>query len=657
MSPQIVPYGRWESPLTAERLATCSISLHEVAVNEKTGAIYSVECHPTENGRFAIVEHLDGHSKDVLPKEYSAHASVQEIGGGSISMRPDGQILFSDEKSCSVYLLDPATSHTKLVHAAPEGIRYAEFSTHPQHPQWIIAIKEDHREATPETQATHVHNTLVAINLDSGEETTITQGDDFYSHPKFDPSGKYVSWIQWTHPDMPWTGTVFHIAEWANGSLNNDTAIAGKAQQESIAQPKWAEDGLLYFASDRTGFWQLYSFDPKNNAQRYLSLKGFEKSEFAIAEWELGSSTFISLDEKTIVATAVNNGSSKMILVDTFTLETRDLGLPYLDIGHRANAIYRVSHTSFAVVGSSATSPQELGLVSIKQSSEVERTVLTSTASFDLAPEYVSRASEYIAPQKYGPLSDGKVHMFFFPPCNPNFQADGTELPPVLTYVHGGPNACSFPALNLETQYWTTRGFAVCAVNYTGSTGFGREYREKLSGHWGVVDVADAVSAVNYLAEKQLIDKNRVGIYGQSAGGYLTLRALHMYPDVWAAGISSYGISDVRALQADSYKFESQDVDRIVLGKTAPEDRARVLKERSPCHYAKDMKAPLLLLQGTTDVVVPLAQARMMASAMQGQGRVAEVVEFEGEGHGWVGQKAIYESFTRKEEWWKRHLT
>lgn len=345
------------------------------------------------------------------------------------------------------------------------------------------------------------------------------------------------------------------------------------------------------------------------------------------------------------------------MLIDTSTMAVKDLGLPYLDIGNRANAIYRVSPTSFAVVGSSETSPQELGLVSIKPSLDVEKSVLTSTASFDLAPEYVSRATEYTAPQKYGPLSDGEVHMFFFPPCNPEFQTDGSELPPVLTYVHGGPNACSFPALNLETQYWTTRGFAVCAVNYTGSTGFGRAYRERLSGHWGDVDTADAVSAVEYLAEKKLIDKNRVGIYGQSAGGYLTLRALHMYPDVWAAGISSYGISDVRALQADSYKFESQDVDRILLGKTPFEDRARVLKERSPCHYAQDMKAPLLLLQGTKDIVVPLAQARMMASAMQDQGRVAEVVEFEGEGHGWVGQKAIYESFMRKEEWWKRHLT
>lgn len=357
------------------------------------------------------------------------------------------------------------------------------------------------------------------------------------------------------------------------------------------------------------------------------------------------------------MAAAITHATSKIVLIDTANLSVRELDLPYVDIGSRANGIYRVSSSSFAVVGSSATSFQELALVSITPSFETQRTVLTSTASFDLAPEYVSRAKEFTAPQKYGPRCDGDVHMFYFAPRNPDFQSDGQGPPPVLVYVHGGPNGCVTPALNLEIQYWTTRGFAVCAVNYTGSTGFGREYRERLSGYWGLVDVGDAVSAVDFLVDKGLVDKARVGIYGGSAGGYLTLQALHMYPDVWAAGISSYGISDVKALQADSYKFESQDVDRLLLSKTASEDRELELKKRSPCHFAEKIKAPLLLLQGTEDMVVPLAQARMMATAMLEQGHIAEVVEFADEGHGWHGQKAIYESFTQKEEWWKRYLS
>lgn len=351
------------------------------------------------------------------------------------------------------------------------------------------------------------------------------------------------------------------------------------------------------------------------------------------------------------MATAITHATAKLVLIDVATSSVQDLDLPYVNVFE----IRRVSPTSFVVVGTSTTSPEELALIKITPTFKAERTILTSTATFELPSEYVSVAKELTAPQRHGPLTDGHVHMFYFPPRNPNFTANG--LPPLLVYVHGGPNGSTTPALNLEIQSWTTRGFAVCAVNYTGSTGFGREYRERLSGYWGLVDVADATSAVEYLVEEGLVDKARVGIYGGSAGGYLTLRALHMYPDVWAAGISSYGISDVRALQADSYKFESQDVDRLLLSKTKPEDRESELTKRSPCNFADQIQGSLLLLQGTIDMVVPVAQARMMADAMRAHGRVAEVVEFEGEGHGWVGQKAILESLTRKEEWWKRYLT
>lgn len=203
-------------------------------------------------------------------------------------MRPDGQILFSDQKSCNVYVLDPNVGSVALVRSAAQGIRYADFCEHPIDHQWILAIKEDHRDATPETQATHVHNTLVAINTDTGGETTVAQGDDFYSHPKFDPSGKYVSWIQWSHPDMPWTGTVLYVAEWHGASLQNVTRVAGKAQEESIAQPKWGLDGILYFASDRSGHWQLSSFNPETREQCSHTFKGTENADFASAEWELG---------------------------------------------------------------------------------------------------------------------------------------------------------------------------------------------------------------------------------------------------------------------------------------------------------------------------------------------------------------------------------
>lgn len=344
------------------------------------------------------------------------------------------------------------------------------------------------------------------------------------------------------------------------------------------------------------------------------------------------------------------------MLLDISFCTFRDLGLPYVDFANATSRITRVSSDSVAIIAASTTSPQELALVSI-ESHKANAIVLASTASFKLPAEYVSSATHLTAPQKYGPVRDGNVHFFYFPPQNPEYMPDRDSLPPLLVYVHGGPNGVATPALNLEIQFYTTRGFAVCAVNYTGSVGYGREYRERLSGHWGLADTGDTVSAVEFLVQRRIVDKSRIGIYGSSAGGYLTLQALHMYPDVWSAGISSYGISDVRALQADSYKFESQDVDRLLLSKTAPEDRELELTRRSPCNYAGKMKAPLLLLQGTVDMVVPVAQARIMADAMRAQGRVAEVVEFKGEGHGWVGQTAIYESLGQKEQWWTRHLT
>lgn len=353
------------------------------------------------------------------------------------------------------------------------------------------------------------------------------------------------------------------------------------------------------------------------------------------------------------MAQAITHATSQLVLIDRESLSVQKLDLPYVFIYE----VRRVSSNSFLIIGSSATSPEELALITIEPSLEVKRTVLTSAASNELEPLYISPAKSLTAPQKYGPLTDGEVHMFYYEPRNPNFQADKMALPPCLISVHGGPNGNVDPGLNLSIQYWTTRGYAVCDVNYTGSTGYGREYRERLSGYWGLVDVGDAVSAVDFLVNEGLVDKNKIGIFGGSAGGYLTLRALHMYPDVWAAGISSYGISDVRALQADSYKFESQDVDRLLLSKTAAKDREQELTNRSPCNFADHIKGALLLLQGTEDVCVPIAQARMMADAMKTHGRVAEVVEFEGEGHGWNGETAIFESFVRKEEWWKRHLT
>ncbi|KFZ03910.1 hypothetical protein V502_10558 [Pseudogymnoascus sp. VKM F-4520 (FW-2644)] len=648
------PNGLWESPISVELLSSSSISLHEVVVNEAKGAIYSIESRPKEDGRYTIVEHSITGARDVLPPNFSAHAKVQENGGGSVAIDPVGDLIFSDNKTCNVFKLNPRSGDVTCLAAAEDGIRYADFSVHPREPHLILAIKEDHRKATPETQATDVINTLVVIDLRTKTEHTVVQGDDFYSHPKFSPSGTLISWIQWSHPDMPWTGTVLYTGRWSAGKVTNVKKVAGEAMSESISQPRWGLDDTLFFASDQPGYWQLFCV--KNGDVQPITVKGLESADFAIAEWRLGSSTYFALSATTLVAAVIVHATSNVILIDLETFTYHNLGLPFADLSLAGNGVFRVSTTSFAVVGSTTTSPKELALVSVADPSVPEITTLKSTLALSIPKEMFSTATYLAIPRTAGPDPSGVVHLFYFPPHNPRFVGEPNTLPPLLILLHGGPNGLATPALDMSIQFWTSRGYALCAVNYAGSTGFGREYCEKLSGWWGILDTADAASAVNYLVKERMADGSRVGVYGGSAGGYATLQSLHMYPNLWAAGISLYGISDIEALLADSYKFESHDVERIMLSLTAPEDKKRVMQERSPRYHAEKITAPLLLLQGSIDVAVPPEQTWAMARVMQAGGKIAKVVEFEGEGHGWIKEENIKRSFEEQEKWWKEYL-
>jgi dipeptidyl aminopeptidase/acylaminoacyl peptidase len=331
--------------------------------------------------------------------------------------------------------------------------------------------------------------------------------------------------------------------------------------------------------------------------------------------------------------------------------------LPFVDLSQpKSSGIYRVSATSFAVVGSTTSSPKELAHVSIVDPGVPVVKTLKSSMGLSIPKEMFSIATYIAVPRTAGSDKSGVVHLLYFPPHNPKFIGEPDTLPPLLVLLHGGPNGVVAPALDMTIQFWTSRGYALCAVNYAGSSGFGRDYRERLSGWWGILDTADTASAVNYLVKENMVDGSRVGVYGGSAGGYATLQSLHMYPDLWAAGVSLYGISDIEALAADSYKFESHDVDRILLSLTAPEDKKSVMRERSARYHVEKITAPLLLLQGSIDVAVPPAQTWGMARVMQSGGKVARVVEFEGEGHGWIKRDSIKRSFQEQEKWWEKYL-
>ncbi|ETS85175.1 hypothetical protein PFICI_03200 [Pestalotiopsis fici W106-1] len=649
-----MPYGLWPSPLNAEFLSTASVSLQEVLVDESRGLIHWIESRPRENGRYAVMTHHGSDTREILPASYSAHASVQEMGGASFTAAPSGYVVFTDNITKHVYRLDPSNSAVSLVLSAPDGVRYADFSVHPQQEDVIIAIREDHRNATPETQAYGVVNTMVVINASTKTETCIASGDDFYAYPRFSPDGKKVSWLQWSHPDMPWTGTTLWVSDWVGGSLSNPRKIAGEACKESISQPKWGPDGTLFFASDRSGYWQLYTHSVETNAIAHLRFPGLEDVEFAIADWRMGSSTYVILDSKTVVASYVRHAASNIALLDLDKGEAIDLGLPFVDLALHSTGVFRLSENSVVVLGSTRFSSKKLVTVSGIRSGKPQLQTVCSTSQIDLPDGLFSTARHLEIPRKSRP---GNVHAFLYGPQNPQFQGEG--LPPVLIQLHGGPNGCISPALDFSIQFWTSRGFAVCSVNYVGSTGYGRKYREALSGYWGMFDVQDTHEVVQYLVSQNLVDGSRVGVYGGSAGGYGTLSAISMFPDTFKAAVSSYGICDVRALQADSYKFESHDVERLILSCVASDDkegRDRIYRERSPRFYVSNIKAPLLMLQGTDDKAVTPEQTLMMAEEMKRQGRIAEVMMFEGEGHGWLKEDTILAAYKAQESWWKRHL-
>lgn len=232
--------------------------------------------------------YFEGSAAEILPKQYSAHSSVQELGGASFAMRNDGSIVFCDDITQNLYRLDPQSGETELVLKAEPKIRYAGFSTHPFQNNSMLAIKEDHTEATPTTQAYGVHNTLVSIDASTQMECTVAAGGDFYAYPSFSPDGLHICWIQWSHPDMPWTGTVLYVADWEEGKPENVTRIVGQWQKESISQPKWAPDGKLFYTSDESGYWQLYTYDIKQRSIQRHNFQGLEESDFAIADWHLG---------------------------------------------------------------------------------------------------------------------------------------------------------------------------------------------------------------------------------------------------------------------------------------------------------------------------------------------------------------------------------
>ncbi len=603
MTQPLAPYGSWKSPITADLIVSDTVGFGQIVLDG--GNVYWSEMRPTEGGRNVIVRrNRAGHTEDLLPVPFNARTRVHEYGGGAFTVR-DGVIYFSNFSDQRIYRLTPDDAPIAIT---PEGRqRYADGVIDHRR-QCLICVREDHASGGQPV------NTVVGLDLNGRREAQVlAAGYDFYASPRLSPDGSQLAWLAWNHPNMPWDGTeLWRTDVREDGTLGKAVCLAG-GEEESIFQPLFSPEGILYFISDRNGWWNLYRWN-KGKVEPLVAME----AEFGLPQWIFGISTYEFESENRIVCTYNQKGIWRLAAVDTVRRELTPIGTPYTDI---SSVCARPGQAVFL-----AAAPTQPSAIVQCDLATGRLDVLRRSTTVCLEPGYLSRPQAIEFPSTAGET----VHAFFYPPRNHDYEEETSEKPPLLVLSHGGPTSAASSALNLKIQYWTSRGLAVLDVNYRGSTGYGRGYRKKLEGAWGVADVEDCVNGAKYLAARDLVDDGRLAIRGGSAGGYSTLCAL-VFHDLFKAGASYYGVSDLEALAKDTHKFEAHYLDRLIGPYPTQRDRYR---NRSPIHHAEGLTCPVIFFQGLEDKVVPPDQTKRMVEALRATGIPVAYVPFEGEQHG-----------------------
>jgi len=603
--PKTAGYGSWKSPITSDLIASRAIRL-DVQIELEGNDVYWVEMRPTEEGRYVIVRQSQGGQvADVTPGPYNVRTRVHEYGGGAFII-DNGTTYFSNFADQRLYRQDTGTKPYPIT---PEGdVRYADGIIDHSRGR-IVCVCEDHQidDNAPA-------NSLVGISLDgTGRAVRLVAGNDFYSSPRVSPDGSHLAWLTWNHPNMPWDCTELWVGEITeNGSISNAVLVAG-GNNESVCQPKYAPDGMLYFISERTGWWNLYRW----RGGRIEPLCEVD-AEFGSPQWVFGLSNYGFESADRLICTYIKDGTSYLATIDIPTGHFKTIDMPYASITSLQ------STPGYVVL--LAGSPGEATAIIRLELATGKIDVLRRSTEVTIQPGYLSVPQPIEFPTEHGLTA----HAFHFKPKNRDFVAPPGERPPLLVISHGGPTGATSGTLNLAIQYWTSRGFAVADVNYGGSTGYGRAYRQRLDGQWGIVDVDDCINCARYLIGHGEVDGERVAIRGGSAGGYTTLAAL-TFRSLFKAGASYYGVSDLEALAKDTHKFESRYLDRIV----GPyPDRRDLYVERSPINFVDRLSCPVIFFQGDEDRVVPPSQAEVMVNALRQKGVPVAYILFEGEQHG-----------------------
>jgi dipeptidyl aminopeptidase/acylaminoacyl peptidase len=605
---EIAPFGSWNSPIDPATVASAGRRLGGAAI-AADGAIWWAEGRPEEGGRVTLMRRVSGGEADeVTPAEVNVRTRVHEYGGGAWCLAAADLVVFVDFSDQRLYRQRPGEDPAAIT---PEpgteaGFRYADMRV-TRDGGTVVCVREVHGEDEPENQ-------VVSLAIDgSSEPTVLASGRDFYSFPRVSPDGLWLAFTCWDHPNMPWDGTELWLAPLDDPS--GARLLAG-GRSVSVFQPEWDAAGQLHFVSDRDGWWNLYRVE-KGGETIQLSI---EEADLAHPQWLFGGATYAFLTDGSIACVRTAGAEERLFVLDPGAERLRDLNLPFTSFGFPTLSA-RGKTLAFA-----ASSPErETSVVQLDlPSGEVETVRVASETEIEPAYVSVPRPIEF-------PTGEGETaHAFYYPPANAGFAGPERELPPLIVQSHGGPTSHATPALDPEFLYWTSRGFGVVDVNYRGSSGYGRAYRNRLHGEWGIVDTEDCIGAARYLAEQGEVDGRRLAIRGGSAGGYATLCAL-VFHDDFAAGASYYGVADAEALARDTHKFEARYLDNLI--GPYPE-RADLYRERSPINFTERLRSPVILFQGLEDEIVPPNQAETMVAALRRNGVAHAYLAFEGEQHG-----------------------
>ena len=612
---QIVPYGSWPSPLTAARVTAGALRLDQIQLDGDD--VYWLEGRASEGGRNVIVKGSSAFAEglrrdkptgpiDVTPPGFNVRTRVHEYGGGAYTVHK-GAVYFSNFSDQRVYRQAPGEAPVAMTDPGPMWADYRVDAARHR----LIGVRE--QEGV---------NTIAAI-----PDRLLVEGADFYSDPIVSPDGKFLAWLQWNHPNMPWDGTELWVGAFNAGGLIGVREKVAGGSDESIFQPEWSPDGALYFVSDRTAWWNLYRWSGKD----VEAIQPMEV-EFGKPQWTFSMVSYAFMSGTRIAATYVQDGRWKLALIDAYTRQFSPVDLPVqpLESIRAAESPRATEGTDIYFIGGSATEPT--AIVRLRKG---ELEVIRSSTSERIPREWISVAEAVTFKVK-----GRDVHAFYYPPTNPEVTVEPGGQPPLLVVTHGGPTGATSDVLDPKIQFWTSRGFAVLDVNYSGSTGYGRPYRDRLRGQWGIVDVEDCVGGAEAMVAAGKADPERLIIRGGSAGGYTTLAALTFH-QTFKAGASYYGISDLEVLQSDTHKFEARYNDSLIGPWPAARD---VYKARSPIHFTDRLSCPIILFQGLEDKVVPPNQSEMMAAAARKKGLKVKYVTFEGEQHGFRKAENIIRS-------------